>query len=140
MLPTPSEAENENDPYVYRVITPSDWATTQQVGYVPAVQVDRNDGYFHLSPHDQILKTAKLYFPPELLPAVLEFDATALGADLVWEVVPERGGRSFPHLYADTLPLSAVTAYVELTMGEDGEYRFGSRTAIGMTDRSNHRT
>ncbi len=50
-------------------------------------------------------------------------DATALGADLVWE--PSRGGALFPHLYAP-LPLSAVVWSRPLPLRPDGGHDFGS--------------
>jgi|GEM_PF-822706 len=118
------------DPFVYRVITPADWQTAQGTGHVPSVEVDRMDGYFHLSPHDQILVTAGLYFDPTTAPAVLEFDAARLGPALVWETVPEREDRCFPHLYAETLPVSAATAIIQLVAQAGGGYRFGERTAL----------
>ena len=130
MLIDGTETGNTAEPYVYRVIVPTDWRKAKETGNVPSVEVDRIDGYFHLSPHDQILVTAGLYFSSDQAPAVIEFEAEALGAALVWESVPERGGRSFPHLYADTLPLSAATALIELTPIPDGGYTFGARTAL----------
>ena len=127
-----------NDPFVYRVIVPKDWATAQETGQIPSVPVDQVDGYFHLSPHDQVLTTARLYFRPDMSPAVLEFDVDALAPGLVWEAVEQRGGRLFPHLYADRLPLSAVTAWIELIVTEDGGYRFGQRKAIGVASARGH--
>ena len=129
----PKASDKPSDPFVYRVVVPSDWHQAKESGEVPAVEVDRLDGYFHLSPQDQILVTAGLYFSPEQAPAVIEFEAAALGADLVWEPVPERDGRLFPHLYAKTLPLSAARALIELKAMPDGTFSFGSRTAVGDT-------
>ena len=130
MLDEPLDSPVAKDPFVYRVITPDDWAEAQRIGHVPSVEVDRVDGYFHLSPHDQILTTAAMYFPPELRPSVLEFEAHALGPALVWETVDERGGRLFPHLYSATLSLAAATALIELEPIEGGGYRFAHRTAL----------
>ena len=131
MLDNSTDSQLAHDPFVYRIITPDDWDSAQRLGHIPPVEVDRKDGYFHLSPHDQILTTAALYFDADTQPAALEFDAELLGPGLVWESVPERGGRHFPHLYAENLPLSAVTAIIELISLENGGYRFGERTAVG---------
>ena len=131
-----SNTDGATDPFVYRVIIPEDWAIAQQQGHVPAVAIDRKDGYFHLSPHDQILTTAKLYFTAEQSPAVLELEAEQLGASLVWETVAERGGRNFPHYYGDTLPLTAVTAFIELDAQDDGSFQFGRRIATSRTPQS----
>ena len=102
MLDNSTDSQLAHDPFVYRIITPDDWDSAQRLGHIPPVEVDRKDGYFHLSPHDQILTTAALYFDADTQPAALEFDAQVLGPGLVWESVPERGGRHFPHLYART--------------------------------------
>ncbi len=131
MLDDTLDQIDATDPFVYRIIVPSDWVDAQGRGHVPSVDVDRNDGYFHLSPHDQIIETARLYFPPDSAPAVLEFDARALGPELVWEPVPERDGRHFPHLYTEQLPLSAATALIELIPLDEGGFRFGVRTSLG---------
>ena len=133
MLGEPKESDKPSDLFVYRVVVPSDWHQAKESGQIPAVEVDRLDGYFHLSPRDQILVTAGLYFSPDQAPAVIEFEAAALGADLVWEPVPERDGRLFPHLYAETLPLSAARALIELKAMPDGTFSFGPRTAVGNT-------
>ena len=130
MLNEPKESDKDTEPFVYRVIVPTDWRKAKETGEIPAVEVDQVDGYFHLSPHDQILVTASLYFSPEQAPAVIEFEADALGPGLIWEPVPERNGRSFPHLYADSLPLSAATALIVLKAMPDGSYTFGARTAL----------
>lgn len=131
MLSEPTASDKQTDPFVYRVIVPSDWRKAKETGQIPAVEVDQRDGYFHLSPRDQILVTAGLYFSPDQAPAVIELEAEALGAGLVWEPVPERAGRMFPHLYAETLPLSAARALIELKVMPDGGYAFGPRTALG---------
>ena len=131
MSSEPRESDKQTDPFVYRVIVPSDWRTAKETGHIPSVEVDQLDGYFHLSPHDQILVTAGLYFSPDQAPAVIEFEAEALGTGLVWEAVPERGGRLFPHLYAEALPLSAARALIELSVMPDGNYTWGLRTALG---------
>lgn len=133
MLSEPTESDKQTDLFVYRVIVPSDWRNAQETGHIPAVEVDQLDGYFHLSPGDQILATAGLYFSPDQAPAVLEFEAEALGPGLVWEPVAERAGRLFPHLYAETLLLSAARALIELIALPDGSFIFGPRTALGNT-------
>ncbi|MEE2786048.1 MAG: DUF952 domain-containing protein [Myxococcota bacterium] len=130
MLSEATESAQRHDPFVYRIVVPEDWRNAKKTGHIPAVEVDRIDGYFHLSPHDQILVTARMYFSPEQTPAVIEFEADALGPTLMWEPVPQRGGRQFPHLYAEVLPLSAATALIELIALSDGGYQFGSRTAL----------
>ena len=82
MLDESSDSNWGTDPFVYRVITPEDWKAAQASGHIPSVAVDRQDGYFHLSPHGQILTTASLYFRPDEAPGVLEFDAEAQPANV----------------------------------------------------------
>jgi uncharacterized protein (DUF952 family) len=79
--------------------------------------IDRRDGYIHVSPAAQAQETARLHFKGAADLVVLEIDAAALGAALVWE--PSRGGQLFPHLYGK-LPADRVTAVHEAPLNADG--------------------
>jgi uncharacterized protein (DUF952 family)/ribosomal protein S18 acetylase RimI-like enzyme len=72
-------------------------------------EVDRRDGFIHLSTREQLARTAELHFAGETDLLLLHVDPVKLGAGLRWE--PSRGGDLFPHYYGE-LPGSAVVREV----------------------------
>ena len=74
----------------------------QESGRIEASAIDRKDGFFHLSPREDVCETATLYFPGRDMMAI-EWPTSVLGEGLRYEPVPARGDRLFPHLYG-TLP------------------------------------
>ena len=114
-------------PFIYRLVTGDDWARALESGSIPLAPIDEADGYIHLSPPEQFLETARLYFQGHPALFAVELEAKALGEALRWEEVPSRGGRLFPHLYAAQLPLSAVVARLALEPLESGGFRISGR-------------
>ena len=110
---------------IYRIVPLTEWPRIETNGKMLPGPIDKKDGFIHLSDADTVLRTADLYFPPATNPLVLEIDPMALGEALKREYVEEREA-VFPHLYAPSLPLSAVTALHQL-LHEGGRYRFGRR-------------
>ena len=82
---------------VYKILARRAWEAAQAAGVFEGAEIDRRDGYIHLSTATQAAETARLHFQgrPDLL--VLEIEADDLGEALRWE--PSRGGQLFPHLY-----------------------------------------
>ena len=119
-----------NEQYVYRVITPKDWAIAQSTGEVPLVPIDQKDGYIHLSPRDQVLETVKLYFSPSAQPSVMKISCERLGPGLRWELVESRGGHLFPHLYGGAIPLDAVLATIEIVWSANEDPSFGQENVF----------
>ncbi|OFX04910.1 MAG: hypothetical protein A3E78_05840 [Alphaproteobacteria bacterium RIFCSPHIGHO2_12_FULL_63_12] len=107
---------------VYKIMGASDWATARRTGSVPAADIDRRDGYIHLSAEDQVLETARLHFAGREDLVAAAFDADALGPALKWEA--SRGGASFPHLYAALRTAEAVSVR-RLAPVDGGEFAFG---------------
>ncbi len=107
---------------VYKIIGANDWVDARRIGVVPAADVDRRDGYIHLSTEDQVLETARLRFAgrDDLIAAA--FTAESLGDALKWEA--SRGGALFPHLYAELETGKAVRAQ-RLIAVSDGAFEFG---------------
>ncbi|HNS86410.1 MAG TPA: DUF952 domain-containing protein [Parvularculaceae bacterium] len=106
---------------IYKILGEADWRAAKRTGAVPQADVDRRDGFIHLSAEDQVLETARLYFAgrDDLIAAA--FRAEDFGEALKWEA--SRGGALFPHLYAD---LPAAKATRALRLEPDGEgFRFG---------------
>ena len=105
---------------VFRLMSHSEVETAESTGFVPLVEVDRKDGYIHMSPHDQVLVTAALYFDPGSVLYALELSAEALGEDLKWERVEARGQVLFPHYYQGLLPWRKASRLHTIEWSEDG--------------------
>jgi len=94
---------------VYRLIPGATWRAALTDGgdaaVIPWAEVDRNDGFLHLSARAQVAQTARLHYADVADLTVLEIDAAALGDTLRWEA--SRGGALFPHVYGQA-PASAV--------------------------------
>ena len=93
------------DLYIYKVLTPAQWASFQSTGGFTGSPVDVSDGYIHMSCAPQLLETMDKYYADVMDAAILEIDSRTVAANLKYEV--SRGGAEFPHLFAD-LPLAAV--------------------------------
>jgi len=84
---------------VYRLATRAEWAQALETGRVPLREIDRDDGYIHLSTRDQLLETARLHFAGEHDLLALAIPLERIAAHLKFELAPKRG-EEFPHLYA----------------------------------------
>ena len=93
------------DRYIYKALTPQQWAGFQKSALFTGSPVDLEDGYIHMSCASQLKATLDKWYADQTQVALLQIDAQAIAGDLKYEV--SRGGAEFPHLYAD-LPMSAV--------------------------------
>ncbi|MEK7265671.1 MAG: DUF952 domain-containing protein [Pseudomonadota bacterium] len=107
---------------VYKIMGANDWAEARRTGYIPAADVDRRDGYIHLSAEDQVLETARLYFAGRKDLVAAAFALEDLGDALKWEA--SRGGALFPHFYGD-LKASGATRALHLVDAGGGAFAFG---------------
>lgn len=82
---------------VYRLIEGSVWRPLHPDDALPLRDIDRRDGYIHLSTAAQVLETARRHFAGCDDLVALEFCAEELGSVLRWE--PARDGELFPHVY-----------------------------------------
>lgn len=98
---------------LHRILSAADWAEAQAAGVYHGSQLDRTDGFIHLSTPDQLAETARVHFAGAVDHVVLSIDRAALDGSLRWE--PSREGALFPHLYGP-LPTAAVTQAVPLEM------------------------
>jgi uncharacterized protein (DUF952 family) len=92
---------------IYKILTNSEWEAARAAGQFTGSELDRQDGFIHLSAADQVVETARRVFAGATGLTVLAVDPDRLGAALRWEA--SRGGARFPHLYA-VLPVDAVVA------------------------------
>jgi uncharacterized protein (DUF952 family) len=106
---------------IYKISPRAEWQQAEDAGRFTGAPVDLADGYIHFSTAAQVRETAAKHFAGAADLVLVAVDASALGADLVWE--PSRGGALFPHLYAD-LPMSAVLWVRPLPLGADSTHLF----------------
>jgi uncharacterized protein (DUF952 family) len=100
-------------PVLYKIMSWQEWETAQAQGIYKGSEVDRREGFIHLSAAHQVRATAQKHFlwkTDLLLLSVREED---LGQSLKWDV--SRGGDLFPHIYGP-LPISAVSEVIPLPL------------------------
>jgi uncharacterized protein (DUF952 family) len=100
-------------PVLYKIMPKQEWETAQANGLYEGSEVDRRDGFIHLSASRQVRATAQKHFSGKadlLLVSVVE---EALGHSLKWEA--SRGGDLFPHIYG-ALPLRAIIEVIPLPL------------------------
>jgi uncharacterized protein (DUF952 family) len=114
--------QESREDFVYRLIAAADWRVAQEGGVVAPSDVDRRDGYIHLSTRAQVSETARRYYSHCEDLVALELKATDFGTALKFELAPSRG-EFFPHLYA-ALPTSAVRRVNRMERAGDG-FSFG---------------
>lgn len=90
-----------------------EWETAQAKGIYEGSEVDRGDGFIHLSAAHQVRATAQKHFSGKADLLLVSVAEEALGPNLKWEI--SRGGDQFPHIYA-AVPLSAVGEVVPLPL------------------------
>lgn len=98
--------------HIYRLVTQAEWREAQETGVVPLREIDRQDGYIHLSTRSQVLETARLHFADADDLLALEVALAPLGDAVKFEVAPKRG-EAFPHLYG-VLRRADVNAAIRL--------------------------
>ena len=85
---------------ICRIITADLWnQVIEEREPVPLNELDKKDGFVHLSTVDQVLETLNRYFVVEQNPLILILDRDRLEKKLRWEIVAHRDHKSFPHLY-----------------------------------------
>ena len=119
-----TEMPGESD-LLYRVCSKDDWAIAKSTGVYAGGELDRRDGFIHLSSREQLFGTAQTHFAHQrdLLVLCVRFEGSEL--EPRWE--PSRDGQLFPHLYAD-LPVDLIVKAVELP--DDGDGRASVISAI----------
>jgi uncharacterized protein (DUF952 family) len=103
---------------LYKIMSAALWERAEAESRVPWAEIDRTDGFIHLSSAEQVRETARLHFAGQSDLVLLSLDPSEFAAaSLRWE--PSRGGALFPHIYAD-IPLAAVVAVAPLTESDAG--------------------
>jgi uncharacterized protein (DUF952 family) len=84
---------------VYKICARAEWESAVALGVYRGSEVDRRDGFIHLSTAAQVDGTLRRHFAGQTDLLVVGVDPAALGPALVFEV--SRDGELFPHLYGE---------------------------------------
>lgn len=90
---------------IYKICERAAWQEAARAGIYDGSEVDRRDGFIHLSTAAQVAETAAKHFAGQRNLMLVAINDETLGTALKWE--RSRGGDLFPHLYA-ALPVNAV--------------------------------
>ena len=84
---------------IYKVLTEEEWKHATSLGYV-TTELDKKDGFIHLSTSKQLALTLYLYFKNYEKVILLEINQDSIKDEIVFEEA-ELSGRlgKFPHLY-----------------------------------------
>jgi len=107
-------------PVLYKIMSRQEWETAQADGIYKGSEVDRRDGFIHLSASHQVRATAQKHFFGKADLLLLSVREETLGKTLKWET--SRGGDLFPHIYG-ALPLNAVSEVIPLPL-VNGVHKF----------------
>lgn len=105
----------------YKLLDRTEWDAARASGQYPGSEVDRIDGYIHMSSAEQLAETARRHYRGRSDLVLVEVDLEALGPALKWEA--SRGGALFPHLYGP-LPVSAAVRERGFSVDAEGDMRF----------------
>ena len=89
--------------YIYKVLTEEEWKHATSLGYV-TTELDKKDGFIHLSTSKQLALTLHLYFKNYEKVILLEINQDSIKNEIAFEEV-KSGSRigKFPHLYGKLL-------------------------------------
>ena len=84
---------------IYKVLTEEEWKHATSLGYV-TTELDKKDGFIHLSTSKQLALTLHLYFKNYMKVILLEINQDSIKDEIVFEEA-KSGNRlgKFPHLY-----------------------------------------
>tara|TARA_B100001057_G_C22067364_1_gene650625 strand:+ start:58 stop:498 length:441 start_codon:yes stop_codon:yes gene_type:complete len=102
---------------VYKILTKKQWENSQKIGYI-ITQLDKNDGFIHLSTSSQLAGTLSFFFSEHQELILLQLEQNTIKDHLVFEAPVPRGNRSglFPHLNSD-LKVNQIAKIWELKRG-----------------------
>jgi len=116
----PRKSAGSRVSFLYKIMSKQEWETAQAQGIYEGSEVDRKDGFIHLSAAHQVRATAQKHFSGRadlLLVSVLEKN---LGKNLKWET--SRGSDLFPHIYG-ALHLDSISEATPLLL-VNGTHQF----------------
>lgn len=105
------------DNQIYKVLTVEQWEQAKISGSI-ITELDKKDGFIHLSTAAQLNATLALYFAKEKTAVLLQIDHSQIHDKLKFESPVPPGNRtsSFPHYYGD-LNTNAISKIWNLGRG-----------------------
>ena len=95
---------NKNN--VYKILREHEWEEAQESGQI-ITELDKQDGFIHLSTAFQLTATLAFFFKDSNSPQLLQLDLAKIDNDqLIYEApYPDEGNRksTFPHLYSELM-------------------------------------
>lgn len=118
--PAHAEENPRNNANVYKILTRVEWEYLRDHGEFLGTNLDRADGFIHLSTADQVKGTLEKHFHAHHEVVVAAFDPGQLAGELRYEL--SRDSQCFPHLYG-TLTAAAIVSHQMFTRQENGTFR-----------------
>lgn len=97
-----------NEQTAFKILTGPEWAEFERDQIFHGSQVDKADGYIHLSTAAQLQETLDKHYAGQSGLTIAEVDLTMVAPILRWE--ESRGVQLFPHLYGP-LPMAAIRSF-----------------------------
>ncbi|TDZ33465.1 hypothetical protein C8034_v008734 [Colletotrichum sidae] len=102
--------------YLYKIV-PSAPPAPLPAEY-PLSDLDRNDGFIHLSTAAQVLGTADRFFASATVLHLLKLPYAGVEQGMRWEAPPDGGEERFPHLYGRNFGAADIEDVREFTRVE----------------------
>ena len=96
-----------NASLLFKLLPMSSWNIIIENKKVPFSDLDNQDGFMHLSTHDQYMQTANLHYTDYKEVICLLMRKDRLLGELKWEAAKKRDNALFPHLYGEA-PMEAI--------------------------------
>jgi uncharacterized protein (DUF952 family) len=116
----PRKSAGSSVSFLYKIMPKQEWETARAKGIYGGSEVDRRDGFIHLSTAQQVCATAQKHFSGKTDLVVVSVAQENLGTSLKWEA--SRGGGLFPHIYGP-LHLDATNEAIPLPL-VNGVHKF----------------
>ena len=104
---------------VYKICSKEEWNAAKKMNVFVGSEIDKVDGFIHLSTASQVKETAKLHFKGKKDLVLLE--VKTINLKLRWE--KSRNKTFFPHLYS-SLPITEISKEYSLTLDSNNNHVF----------------
>jgi len=102
---------------LFKICTGAEWQAAVAASAYAGSDIDRQDGFIHLSARHQVVETAARHFAGKTDLVLVAVEEAALGPALRWET--SRSGNLFPHVYGK-IPIAAVRWVKPLPLRDGG--------------------
>jgi len=104
---------------IYKLVSQKEWSGAQEAGEYSGSELDKKDGFIHLSTASQCKQTARLHYGGREDVLLVEVSTEKVRRSLRWDPAPSRNNELFPHIYG-VIPMDAVTRVAPLPLTADG--------------------